>query len=228
MSRDSYSSGTVIDGSDGQHRSNRDSQVSNLSEDYHGDIQRSGSSSTQEDELDLRELDLREFERKKPSKAASLRKAMGKKAQSLGFHEKKNKDRLKRRKTLPGSDACDKKEKKNKGLITRFRDKTETNRTKQSGARVYQQIDDNTMSLFGMLPTIPIGQVEAADEKTPKGLSILVFLGNRFKSLHPNNLIYTGNILTDSRCFTAQQHCKKSYDWLFLFCIYNELLKWFR
>ncbi|XP_031553053.1 GTPase-activating protein and VPS9 domain-containing protein 1-like [Actinia tenebrosa] len=159
LSRDSYSSGTVVEAGEEAYRSNRDSQVSTLSEDYLGEVQRSGSSSTPEDELDLKET-------KKHSKAKALKKKMGKRAQTLGFIDKKNKDR---RKSLPESDLSSKSERKNKGLITRFR-KGGGSRTKQSGARVYRQIDDNTMSLFGMLPTIPLGQFEAADEKTPKDI----------------------------------------------------------
>lgn len=171
LSRDSYSSGTVVEGGDGAYRSNRDSQVSTLSEDYHGDVQRSGSSSTQEEDLDLRKTVT-----KKKSKVKSLRKKVEKRAQTLGFSDKKNKDR---RKSLPESDLSSKSEKKNTGIMTRLRGKGGVSQTKKSGARVYQQIDDNTMSLFGMLPTIPLGQVEAADEKTPKGLFSHVSLSSR-------------------------------------------------
>lgn len=148
--RDGSNTSTIVDD---QSPSNRQSQVS------FDESTKTGSSSSSEDDLSDEEA---QPNRKKAGKSHSFKNAF--KSKTLGLKGKIKMRKHDRPKSMPEADLRPSKPERSSSLFKRAKG----SRSKQSGARTYQEIDES-LDYLAVTPDIPKDQVDVAVEKTPKG-----------------------------------------------------------
>jgi len=147
--RDGSNTSTIVD----EQLSNRQSQVS------FDESTKTGSSSSSDQDLSD---DNSQPNRKKAGKSHSFKNAL--KSKTLGLKGKIRMKRHDRPKSMPETDLRSSKPERHSGLLKRAKGV----RSKQSGARTYQEIDES-LDYLAVTPDIPKDEVEVAVEKTPKG-----------------------------------------------------------
>ncbi|KAK3741875.1 hypothetical protein QZH41_013354, partial [Actinostola sp. cb2023] len=158
--RDSSSSGTVV--GDTYIVSNRESQASiddSLVESTKSESSSSGEAGSERES----------YNGKKAQKSGSFRNKV--KTKTLDWKKKMKHKKEERPKSMPESELRSKSNGKSSGIMKQLRrgKRLDKRRSKQSGARVYQEIDES-LDFYSTAHAIPQSQVEVPVEKTPKDI----------------------------------------------------------